>query len=85
MQPSSAAAERVVLILSSTFSTAQESSLEDYIRQSVDCLCRDGTDMRIVRVHWKPAKLPSARVLSLPKHLPILLQCFSTQRYPPSS
>ena len=23
------------------------------IRQSVDCLCRDGTDMRIVRVHWK--------------------------------
>ena len=25
----------------------------DYIRESVDSLCRDGADTPIVRVHWK--------------------------------
>jgi len=35
MKPSSAAAEYVCAILSSTFSTAQESSSEDYIQLSV--------------------------------------------------
>ena len=33
----------------------------------------------------KPAKLLRARVLSLSKHLAVLFQRFSTQRYPPSS
>ena len=44
------------------------------IRQSVDCLCGDGTDMRISSARTiigKPAKLPSACVLSVPKHLAI--------------
>ena len=35
VQPSSAAAERIFSILSSTFSTSQESSMEDYIQLSV--------------------------------------------------
>ena len=35
LQPSSAAAERVFSILSSTFSSSQESSLEDYVQVSV--------------------------------------------------
>jgi len=26
---------------------------EIIIRQSVNCLCRDGTDMHIVHVHWR--------------------------------
>ena len=33
----------------------------------------------------KPAKLLKAHVLSFPKHLAILFQRFSIQRYPPSS
>ena len=48
------------------------SKQERIIRESVDSLCRDGTDTPIVRVHTKPSKIANAHVLSLSGHLAIL-------------
>ena len=56
-----------------------------YIRESVDPLRWDGAGLPILVYIGKPAKLPRARVLSLPKHMVFLFQHFSDQRYPPSS
>ena len=46
--------------------------------------CRDGTDTPVVCAHTKFPKLLSTSVPNLPRHLAILFQHFSTQRYPKS-
>ena len=56
-----------------------------HIVESVDSLCKDGTNTPIVRVIGKPCKLANTHSLSLSAPPAILLQCFSTQKYPPSS
>ena len=52
-------------------------SEREFIRESVDPLCRDGSSLPIVCVHWKA--VANDRVLSLSGPLAILFERFSTQ------
>ena len=50
------------------------------IRESVDSLCRDGADMPIGLYKQNPLKLPNNEVLSLYRYLPLILECFCTNK-----
>ena len=48
-------------------------------------LCRDGTDMLISLYKQNRSKLPDAEVLSLHRHLALILEHLCTQQYSQSS
>ena len=50
------------------------------IGESVDSLCRDGADMPISQYKQNPSKLLTAEVLSLFRHLALILERFCTQQ-----
>ena len=57
--------------------------VHDYIiRGSVDSLCRDGADTPISLNIQNPSKLLNADILSLYRHLTLVLERFCTPKYP---
>ena len=53
-----------------------------HIRESVDSLCRDGADMPISLNIKNPSKFLNADILSLYRHLTLVLERFCAPKYP---
>ena len=55
---------------------------EGLIKESVESLCRDGADTPIGLNIQNPSKLLNAHILSLHRHVTLVLERFCSQKYP---
>ena len=56
-----------------------------HLRESVDSLRGDGANTPINLYKQNPSKLPNAEILSLYRHLALILERFCTQQYSQNS